>query len=201
WVSRTTTRKARKRPANAKRQLIKFFVRVALTIRNEGIRHPDLMCNFDQQAVLVNYSSKHTFEKQGAKQVDGAHKEEKRAWTAVVGFYASGEAIPPQVVMKGSIARSLPSETAPRYAEAKDAGITFVKNPKNHWSDLPTLLEYVGGIAARFMSRKLELGYPKNQACLLMLDCWSVHRGHPFRKAIKERWDWLRLSYVPGGLT
>lgn len=32
-----------------------------------------------------------------------------------------------------------------------------------------------------FTNQKLLLGYPEDQECTALLDCWSVHRGRAFR--------------------
>ena len=35
----------------------------------------------------------------------------------------------------------------------------------------------------------------------MLLDCWSVHRSKEFRELVRTRWPWIRLRYVPGGMT
>jgi hypothetical protein len=34
---------------------------------------------------------------------------------------------------------------------------------------------------------------------LLIIDCWSVHRGEEFRVWMRTSFGWLRIVFVPGG--
>ncbi|TFY82142.1 hypothetical protein EWM64_g1870 [Hericium alpestre] len=187
---------------NAEYQIWQLFLRLALLLRDAGIRHPHLIANFDQTQVTVADNSGCTFEVEGSKQVAVANKEEKRAWTAVVGITAAGNVLPTQIVMKGGLARSLPSPNSPGYAESKELGLLFGLNAKNYWSNIPLLEEYLEKIVtSHFSAQKQRLGYPEDQECVVLLDCWSVHRSEEFRNLVRRRWPWLRLRYIPGGCT
>lgn len=202
WVPRVSTRAARKVPVNAEDQIWHLFLRMALTIRDAGIRHPDLILNFDQTQVVVADNTARTFDVEGSTQVSVLSKEEKRAWTAVMGISAAGDVLPTQIIMKGATDRSLPSRSSPLYDEALQAGFLFCFNPKNYWSSLALMEEYFEKIVVPFLMRKKqELGYEEDQECVIELDCWSVHRGQEFRTLVRVRWSWIRLRYVPGGTT
>ncbi|EIW73807.1 hypothetical protein CONPUDRAFT_32007, partial [Coniophora puteana RWD-64-598 SS2] len=101
WVTRAGTKAAQKTPEDASRQLLQLFFRLALTIRDYDIPDASLVVNFDQTQVIVAHNDNRTYDQRGAKQVAITNKEEKRAWTAVVGVSASGEVLPLQVIMKG----------------------------------------------------------------------------------------------------
>ncbi|KAA1479593.1 hypothetical protein DENSPDRAFT_789377 [Dentipellis sp. KUC8613] len=172
WVPRASTRAAQKVPADADEQLWRLFCRLALTIRDTGIRHPSLVVNLDQTQVIVGASDARTFEVEGSKQVSVVNKEEKRAWTAVVAVAASGDVLPTQIIMKGGTQKSLPSTGSPGYSEALDLGFIFSCNLKNYWSSLPLMEEYFAEIVVPFfLKQKERLGYPEEQDCIVMLDC------------------------------
>ncbi|VDC03285.1 unnamed protein product [Peniophora sp. CBMAI 1063] len=189
-------------PADANQRLFELFVRLVLIFRDAGIRHGELFVNFDQTQVVVADPSHGTYEVEGSKQVSAIGVEEKRAWTAVVGVASSGSVLPFQVVMKGKTDRSLPSEDAPSRSEARDLGFQFNVNEKNYWSSLPLMERYFETIVVPyFTEQKTRLGYSDNQECVVLLDCWSVHRSKDFRDLVRTRWPWIRLRYVPGGMT
>lgn len=132
WVPRTSTRAAQKVPADAEQQIWELFLRLALWIRDTGVRHPSLIVNFDQTQVVMADNTSHTFDVEGTKQVAVTGKEEKRAFTSVVGVSASGELLPTQLIFKGSTDRSLPAQNAPRRSEASGLGFMFSWNPDTY---------------------------------------------------------------------
>ncbi|TFY76706.1 hypothetical protein EWM64_g7306 [Hericium alpestre] len=129
----------------------------------------------------LNNNGSCTFEVEGSKQVAVTSKEEKRAWTAVVGVTAAGNVLPMQIVMKGGSQHSLPSSNSLDYAESKELGLLFGLNAKNYWSNIPLLEEYLKKIVTpHFSMQKQRLGYPEDQECVVLLDCWLVHRSEEF---------------------
>ena len=46
-----------------------------------------------------------------------------------------------------------------------------------------------------------EKKQPKRLHGLVIIDCWSVHRGEEFRVWMKTGFGWIRLIFVPGGCT
>ncbi|QRV92685.1 DDE superfamily endonuclease [Ceratobasidium sp. AG-Ba] len=56
------------------------------------------------------------------------------------------------------------------------------------------LMEYV-------KSERKRLGLPPTQKVILILDCWAVHRGDPFRDWLKKDHPTIILIFVPGNCT
>ncbi|EIM82511.1 uncharacterized protein STEHIDRAFT_30759, partial [Stereum hirsutum FP-91666 SS1] len=202
WVPRVSTRAAQKTPVDAEQQIWELFLRLALWVRDAGVRHPSLIVNFDQTQVVIADNNAHTFAEEGSKQVGVNGKEEKRAFTSVVGISASGDVLPSQLIFKGGSDRSLPSPSAPARDEASRLGFLYSWNPNNYWSSLSLMETYMETIIVPyFMHQKQLLGYAEDQECVAILDCWSVHRSKEFRHIVRRRWPWLRLRYIPGGTT
>lgn len=201
-VPRASTRAAQKIPANAGEKLYEMWLRLALGLRDSGVRHGDLVINFDQTAIVVADNSAHTFDIRGSKQVGVTGKEEKRAWTAVNIVSAAGHMLPTQIIMKGVTVRSLPSQGSPDYQESIRLGFQWSLNRDSAWSNIPQLHELLYHIIVPFFEeRKRDLGYPDDQECFIILDCWAVHRSLEFRELVFDQWPWLRLRFVPGGCT
>ncbi|EKM53853.1 uncharacterized protein PHACADRAFT_97784 [Phanerochaete carnosa HHB-10118-sp] len=115
------TRAAQKIPKDAPDLCRASFCRQALAICDHQIPAA-LRVNIDQaQCVLMNTCGR-TYEVKNSKQVICIGKEEKRAFTILVGVSASGVALPFQAIWKGKSTGSLPSRSAPRYAEAEKLG-------------------------------------------------------------------------------
>ncbi|KZV59291.1 hypothetical protein PENSPDRAFT_595721, partial [Peniophora sp. CONT] len=202
WVPRKSTRAAQKTPVNADEVLWELFLLLALTLRDSGIHDPSLFINFDQTQVVVADTSRNTFDVEGSKQVGVVGKEEKRAWTSVVAVAANGEVLPTQVIMQGKTSRSLPASSAPRMDEAKELGFVFSNNPDTYWSNLPCMEVYFEEVVVPFFEKQKErLGLDSEQECVVLLDCWSVHRSAAFHDLVRTRWPWLCLRFVPGGMT
>ncbi|EIW77811.1 hypothetical protein CONPUDRAFT_30544, partial [Coniophora puteana RWD-64-598 SS2] len=97
---------------------------------------------FDQTQVVMANTSTTMFEIKGSKQVAVVGKEEKCAFTTVVGVSASGELLPTQFIFKGQTARALSSLMAPGQAEAFCLGFIYSLNKENYWSNFDTMEEY-----------------------------------------------------------
>jgi hypothetical protein len=90
--------------------------------------------NFDQTQVVVQSQGRSTFAEEGSKQVGVVGKEEKRAWTTVVGVAASRDALLLQIVMEGKDrARSLPKADAPMMDKANARGFKWALYPGTYW--------------------------------------------------------------------
>ncbi|VDB96549.1 unnamed protein product [Peniophora sp. CBMAI 1063] len=149
WVPRKSTR-AQKTPENADNILWELFIRLVVSLRDAGIRHGGLYVNFDQTQVVIADPSTRTFAREGNRQVSTVNKEEKRAWTAVVGVASDGSVSPTQVIMKGSSPRSLPSQNAPHRDDALAIGLRFDLNPTNYWSSAPLMEVYFEHVIVPF---------------------------------------------------
>jgi hypothetical protein len=202
WTLRKATRAAQKVPANAQAQCRASFLRQALSIRNHHIP-AELRVNIDQAQIVLQDTGNMTYECIGAKQIAVIGKEEKRAFTVLMGVSASGEVLPFQVVWKGKTAASLPSPSSPYWTDAADIGIKFVySGTDTYWSNHQTMYSYISDILMPYYHRqKTKLNLPDDQEELLQLDVWSVHRSAEFSAHVKATWPTIIRDYVPGGCT
>ncbi|KAI0812465.1 hypothetical protein BC629DRAFT_1274243, partial [Irpex lacteus] len=100
WSLRRSTRAGQKIPANADELLFQACLRAAALIRDEDILDV-FVVNTDQTQVVYSTDGKSTYNRIGEKQVQVEGKEEKRAFTLVVGVSMSGEALPFQAIYHG----------------------------------------------------------------------------------------------------
>ncbi|KAI0682318.1 hypothetical protein BC835DRAFT_1228004, partial [Cytidiella melzeri] len=100
WSIRKATRAAQKIPLDAEAKCRASFLRQALSIRNHQI-YPELRVNIDQTQVVLQDTGNRTYDTIGSTQVQVVGKEEKRAFTVLLGVSASGEVLPFQAVWKG----------------------------------------------------------------------------------------------------
>lgn len=107
WSLRWTTRAGQKTPSNVNEILQRACLRAAVAIRDEDILAV-FAVNTDQTQVVYSTNGKFTYNSKGEKQVQVEGKEEKRAFTLVVGVSMSGEALPFQAIYGGHTKRSLP---------------------------------------------------------------------------------------------
>jgi hypothetical protein len=203
YVPRAATRAAQKVPLDWEAQCMKALLRTVNTTTTHGMElYAFLRVNIDQTNVIAQDNDGSTFAEEGSKQVALVGKEEKRAWTTVVGVSAGGDALPLQIIFKGASKASLPSSNAPFMAQARQRGFIFSFNPKTYWSSFALMKVYVEEILVPFwLQKKREHNLPPDQVCILQLDVWSVHRGLEFRTYIISTWPWIHLNYVPGGCT
>ncbi|RDX54269.1 hypothetical protein OH76DRAFT_1330810, partial [Lentinus brumalis] len=203
WSIRRCTRAGHKFPKDVDDVCRRFFLRNAITIRDEDIP-ACFIVNSDQTQVLYSAGNKLTYEKTGARQVPVAGAEEKRAFTLMVGVSMSGEALPFQAIYSGvDVKRSLPKKNSPGYSDAIALGFLFeVSNTKTYWSTLATMKSYVRRILVPYFARQKER-YPDrpDQKCIWQIDVWSVHRSDEFRTWMKITYIWIIVIFVPGGCT
>jgi hypothetical protein len=75
-------------------------------------------------------------------------------------------------------------------------------NKKTYWSNQDTMQQWVTNILVPFwMSVKSNNGLPPDQACMLQLDCWSVHCNSKFWLWLESSYPWIVLDYIPRGCT
>jgi hypothetical protein len=104
YVPRAATCAHQKIPDNADELIRCSIFRIVHTCWKRKICHPELYVNFDQTQVHVQATGNSTFAELGAKQVSITGKEEKRAWTALVGVLNAGTVLPLQIIMEVKIA-------------------------------------------------------------------------------------------------
>ena len=208
WSKRKGTQAGQKLPADAAEQMKHHAFRLAVNIRDHSI--PACCCvNSDQTGYTYSQPGMCTYDPTGTNQVTIVGKEDKRAFTILVGVSMSSEMLPFQIMYGGKLAASLPqindpnSEFKAANDEAKQLGFHFQPTgvTANHWSNISTMKIYVRDVLAVYFNKKRTLLKRKNQACIWTIDCWSVHRSREFRDWMRENYPWIFVRYVPGGCT
>ncbi|KAG9077821.1 hypothetical protein FS749_010233 [Ceratobasidium sp. UAMH 11750] len=202
WSFRRPTRAAQATPANMDTVLRRAFLRLACLIRDENIPSCCIV-NTDQTQVVYSHGCEYTWTQQGEKQVPVVGKDEKRAYTLVIGVSNSGHALPFQAIYPGLTRASLPHESTPGYAEAQKLGMQFEPSlTKTYWATQATMRSYVTRILVPYFQNQIEVhGLPEDQRCVFQIDAWSVHRSAEFRNWMAATYPWIALQYIPGGCT
>jgi hypothetical protein len=112
---------------------------------------------------------------------------------------ADDKLVPLQVIYQGTTAASLPPLS-------KRMGNRFVgwdwRHTSNHWSDLESMKALVDKIVAPWRLHKIrKLGLPAHQKVLWLIDCWSVHKGEPFRTWMKDTHANILVLFIPPNTT
>lgn len=203
WSIRRSTRPGHKFPKDVDDVCRRFFLRNAVTIRDEDIIHPCFIVNSDQTQVLYSAGNKLTWAPTNSKQVSVVGVDEKRAFTLMAGVSLNGEALSFQAIYQGmNPKKSLPQGDVPGYAEAAELGFRLeLSRTKTYWSTFGTMKTYVIFILAPFFEHwRLHHGRPK-QKCIWNIDVWSVHRSEEFRTWMKGEYVWIIVIFIPGGCT
>ncbi|RPA71453.1 hypothetical protein BJ508DRAFT_198713, partial [Ascobolus immersus RN42] len=201
WRVRCETQAGHKLPLNWEDQCERAFFRIVYTVAHEKI-HPSLLINLDQTGMnVIPGGGLRTYDQLGARQVSLLGKEEKRGFTATLGVTADGQLLGAQSTWKGKTAASLPA-VGLRFAAERDLGLTFVLNPKNHWSCLDTIKKLVTNVVSPHRDKMImEHKLDTNAKVILYLDCWKVHKSEDFRTWIFDDIPWAILIFVPAGCT
>ncbi|KAF8597066.1 hypothetical protein BDV93DRAFT_453871 [Ceratobasidium sp. AG-I] len=203
WSRRHFTRAAQKIPANAPQQLHRSFLRMACTIRDQGVPSSCIV-NADQTQVVYSHGSQYTWNERGVRQVQVVGTEEKRAYTMLVGVSNNGNVLPFQAIYQGRTSVSLPNPNISScYNEALAIGMQFLPSlTDTYWSTLETMQTYVTDILVPyFRTQQKKHGLPVDQHCIFQIDAWSVHRSKEFRLWMESAFPWIGLHYIPGGCT
>jgi hypothetical protein len=133
-------------------QALDYAARVAVVATTHGIP-PDRIWNADQAGVcmVANSGNARTLAfrgEAGAIRVFGSG--DKRQFTAMTMCNAAGDIGPPQVILAGKTARSLPSKEALK--PLADVGGTATYTP-NHWSNDATTREFIVDHAVPLLMR------------------------------------------------
>ena len=208
WSKGKGTQAGQKIPVDALVQTRNHALRLAVDIRDYSI--PASCCaNSDQTGYNYSQPGASTYDFTGTNQVAIVGKEDKRAFTIMVGVSMSGEVLPFQVMYAGKTNGSLPeiNNSTSEFKDANDKAkkLQFRFEPtgvaNNHWSNLETMKSYVQNILSTYFDKQRALLGRPNQTCLWTIDCWSVHRSHEFRDWMCKNYPWILVRYVPGGCT
>ncbi|KZS86487.1 hypothetical protein SISNIDRAFT_397861, partial [Sistotremastrum niveocremeum HHB9708] len=203
WSLRRSTRAAHKFPDNVDEVLTQATQRMAAVVREEEIPDGAFIVNIDQTQVVYAMGPEGTWNQRGVKQVSVSGKDEKRAFTLVVGVSASGDVLPFQVIFAGKTDASCPSSDAPFYDKAMEYGFQIIPSgiPSNYWSNQETMRLLIIDIIVPYFTRQRQRIGDLDQRCILQLDCWSVHRSEEFITWMRKNYPWIILQFVPGGCT
>ena len=124
------------------------------------------MLNLDQTPLSYVSLGKHIFDLKGSKTVPikGAH--DKRQITATFTATASGSFLPIKLIYSGKTKRSIPKYDFPIYFD-----VTFAPN---YWSNYEKCVRLFKKIIIPYLkAKKEELGYPKEQYSLIVMDTFK----------------------------
>jgi hypothetical protein len=142
WTIRKGTRAAAHIPADWQDLCEAAYFRYVHVINRYKIP-AELVINMDQQGVLVLIGNNTTYDERGAKQVDIAAKDERRAYTLCVSSTPAGDLLPFQQIWGGQSPKSLPTASVRKSAESKGFHFAFAQSPKktSHFSTFKTMKE------------------------------------------------------------
>lgn len=140
WSIRRATRPGKKTPENVTQILTDAALHLVSTISQFNIPKP-LTVNSDQTGVIYSAGALETYAPTGSKQVEVIGKDEKRAFTLMVGVSMSGEVLPFQAIYTGTTDRSLPTSNAPNYSRATEELKFLFESSGNdtYWSTMKTM--------------------------------------------------------------
>jgi hypothetical protein len=88
-------------------------------------------------------------------------------------------------VVEGTTPKVLPPPDLRAAAEAEGCHFSF---SYNHWSSQATMKFYMWEVIEKYLVRKRkELKLRPDFPCIILLDCWSVHKS-------KEFLTWVQVS-------
>ena len=181
WSLRRATRPGKKTPENITQVLTDAALRLVSTISEHNVPEP-LLVNSDQAGVTYGAGALQTYAPIGSKQVEVIGKDEKQAFTLMVGISMSGEVLPFQAIYACRSLLSLPTSDAPSYAKATEDlkfHLEFSGND-TYWSTMATMQSYVTNILAPYFGSHRQCLELPNQLCIWQIDCWSVHKSWEF---------------------
>lgn len=215
WSYRTTTQAAQKLPEQWESQCVNMAMRLTWNIALHNIP-PELVINADQTGVAYLGTGEKTWELKGVKQVPAIGKADKRQFTLMVAITASGMMLPWQAIFKGRTTASLPSESARRDCEA--LGFNFMYGGDKHWSSFKCMqevsrcciyallksshrcMQWVNQVLVPHIDTHCRNeGLGQHQKSILLIDCWSVHRGDEFHTWMRTNYPHIIILYIPGG--
>ncbi|KAF8319025.1 hypothetical protein DL93DRAFT_266203 [Clavulina sp. PMI_390] len=202
WSVRHSTQAAQKIPDNVDELLLKAAIRQAHAIKQWNIPS-ELRVNSDQTQVILNEGSGLTWNKAGVKQVLCHGRDEKRAFTLLVGLSESGTLLPFQSMWSGKTAVSTPDADSDGYEQSIQEGFLYeFTKTDTYWSTIGTMKSYVVLILVPYFNGEKErLGRSPNQPCIWQIDVWPVHASDEFRTWMWNQYPWIIIFYVPAGCT
>ena len=139
----------------------------------------ELVLNLDQTPLSYVSPGKNTFYLKGPKTVPIKGVDDKRQITANFTVTASGSFLPIQLIYSGKTKRSLPKFDFP-----KCFVVTFTRN---HWSNYEKCVSLFKKIIFRYLkAKKKELGYPKEQYSIIVMNTFKVQDKADIKKLFEK---------------
>ena len=205
---RVPTKASKQLPGDWEAQGENFMLKLAYLLRNYNLTAEDVF-NFDQTAVQFNPQANggKTRAIKGSKDVTVKNHDDKRQITVVPTINAAGEALPLQLIVKGTLGndRAIPdSKNKFKNLEKLYPGSLYAQTP-NHWSTKETNLSLIRDIilpfAKKSKEKRREQGKTVGNKIIIILDCWPVQKSAEFRDAVYSEFPEVMLLYVPPNLT
>ena len=203
WTYKKGTTSGQKLPVDWEEQVAAMAQRVSSASAQYKIEHPCFIINWDQTAVLLMQASKYSYAPMKEKQVPIVGHDEKRQITAVVASTMGGDLLPLQLIFKGQDTNKRQQKAVPTLHEVdrKRCSGWHLTQTANHWSSLESMKDYVRLIIVPWMQAKGREMHITHPHCVLLLDCWSVHKSEEFRSWMKKAYPAYHLVFVPAGCT
>ena len=202
WSLLQATHPGKKTPENITQVLTDATLRLVSTILQHNVPK-FLIVNSDQTGVVYSAGAVETYAPTGSKQVEVVGKDERRAFTLMVGISMSREVLPFQAVYAGKTKAPLPTSSAPKYAKATEELKFHFESSGNdtYWSTMVTMQSYVTKILAPYFQSHCKQSNLPNQLCIWQIDCWSVHQSLEFCSWMQKNYPWIWIHYSPANCT
>ena len=152
----------------------------------------ELVLNLDQAPLSYVSPGKYTFDLKGSKTVPIKGVDDKRQITVAFTVTASGSFLLIQIIYSAKTKLSLPKFDVPKCFD-----VTFTRN---HWSNYDKCVNLFKKIIFPYLkSKKEELGYPKKQYSLIVMDTFKGQDNADIKKLCLK--NDCELVIVPYDLT
>ena len=177
--------------------------RVSSAAAQYNIEHHCFVINWDQTVVVLMQASEYSYAPIKDRQVPIVGQDEKRQITAVVASTLGGDLLPLQLIFKGHDTNKRQPKAVPtlREVDRKRCAGWHLTQTANHWSSLESMKDYIRMIIVPWVQAKGRELKVTNPHCVLLLDCWSVHKSAEFRSWISRAYPTYHLVFVPAGCT
>jgi DDE superfamily endonuclease len=196
WQWRRCTTALSKLPEDWCEQGKLMAERLAALVKYENV-NPHLIINFDQTGLHLMPKSAFTYAVKKTKSVGCVGADDKRQITAVIGSTYAGDLLPLQLIFQGKVASKLEPLYRQGSINLRDYGFHLTCSA-NHWSTLETMKEYFARVIEPWRKQQIvKFNLPANSKVVVMLDCWSVHRGKDFRDFVEKQYEHCVLLFIP----
>ena len=218
WSWKKATTSGQKLPADWEEQRAAMAMRVAATAAKHKITDPGFIINWDQTGVVLLPASKYTYEHVKQRHTAMVGLEEKRQITAVVASTLGGEMLPLQLIFtgkdkdkanatgkqKGKVKDKRKGQRAVPSLSTADTDKTHgwhLTQTHNHWSNLESMKDYIRFIIRPWVDQKALARNERAPHCILLIDCWSVHKSKDFLQWMATAYPSYHIVFVPANCT